>query len=106
MIVKAIRLKNNESTRSVCKNNEAVSSFAKIMCGLKATCENETIKVSGNSHSWRIQENNGSVKVATFNSDTEKFYGTIEDALIGCMRVEHPLPITCRLFRKEVGYYD
>ena len=98
MIVKAIRLKNNGSTRSVCKNNEEVSSFAKIMCGLKATCENETINVSGNTHSWRIQEINGSVKVFTFNSDTEKIYGTIEDALIDCMRVEHPLPITCKLF--------
>ena len=98
MIVRAIRLKNNRSTRSICKSNEEVSSFAKIMCGLKATCENETINVSGNTHSWRIQEINGSVKVSTFNSDTEKIYGTIEDALIGCMRVEYPLPITCRLF--------
>ena len=97
MIVRAVRLKNN-GTRSICKSNEEVSSFAKIMCGLKATYENEVINVSGNAHSWRIQEINGSVKVSTFNSDTEKIYGTIEDALIDCMRVEHPLPITCRLF--------
>ena len=98
MIVRAIRLKNNGSTRSICKNNEDVTSFAEIICGLKATCENEVINVSGDSHSWRIKEINGSVKVSTFNSDTEKIYGTIEDALIDCMRVEHPLPITCKLF--------
>ena len=98
MIVRAIRLKNNRSTRSICKSNEDVTSFAEIMCGLKATCENEVINVSGNTHSWRIQEINGSVKVSTFNSDAEKIYGTIEDALIDCMRVEHPLPITCKLF--------
>lgn len=98
MIVRAIRIKNNRSTRSICKSNEDVTSFAEIMCGLKATCKNEVINVSGNTHSWRIQEINGSVKVSTFNSDAEKIYGTIEDALIDCMRVEHPLPITCKLF--------
>ena len=51
MIVRAIRVKNNRSTRSICRSNEEVTSFAGMMCGLKVTCENETINVSGNSHS-------------------------------------------------------
>ena len=39
MIVRAIRLKNNGSTRSICKNNEDGTSFAEIMCGKRRKTE-------------------------------------------------------------------